>query len=66
MSAHPTPTPAAPRFPSGLGLHEYDAICQRCGRRAGSRMAIDADAPADGFFRVVCDRCTAGDAREAA
>lgn len=66
MATTDTTTPAAPRFPSGLGLHEYDCFCQRCGRRAGSRMAIDAGAPADGFFRVVCDRCTAGDAREAA
>lgn len=43
--------------------HEYDCFCQRCGRRAGSRMATDATAPAERFFRVVCDRCSGGEAQ---
>lgn len=42
------------------GLHEFDCVCQRCGSRAGSRFVVDSDAPKEGFFRVVCDRCTSG------
>lgn len=43
------------------GIHEYDCICQRCGRRAGSRHVIAADAPKHGFFEVTCFHCSAGD-----
>lgn len=59
-----TPTASAPPEPSltlGLQLREYDAFCQRCGRRAGSRFVLDMDRPADGFFRVLCRDCCAGD-----
>ena len=40
---------------------EFDCICQRCGRRAGSRMAYAKDAPKHGYFEVVCFHCSAGD-----
>lgn len=43
------------------GIHEYDCICQRCGRRAGSRHVVSADAPKNGYFEVVCFHCSAGD-----
>jgi hypothetical protein len=48
------------------GLHEYDCICQRCGRRASSRFVIAADAPKAGFFQVVCDVCSTADAPRSA
>ena len=44
-----------------LSQHEFDCICHRCGRRAGSRMAYAKDAPKHGYFEVVCFHCSAGD-----
>ena len=40
---------------------EFDCICQRCGRRAGTRFAAPKDAPPNGYFEVVCFHCSSGD-----
>lgn len=48
------------------GIHEYDCICPRCGRRAGSRHVIAADAPPHGYFEVTCFHCSANDEPRAA
>jgi hypothetical protein len=48
------------------GIHEFDCICQRCGRRDGSRHVIGADAPKLGYFETVCFHCSAGDEPRAA
>ena len=40
---------------------EFDCICQRCGRRAGTRFAAPKDAPPHGYFEVVCFHCSSGD-----
>jgi hypothetical protein len=48
------------------GIHEYDCICQRCGRRAGSRHVVAADAPPSGYFEIVCFHCSANDEPRAA
>ena len=43
---------------------EYDCICQRCGRRDGSRFSLTP--PRHGFFETVCFHCSAGDEPRAA
>ena len=43
---------------------EYDCICQRCGRKDGSRMS--ATPPEHGYFETVCFACSAGDEPRAA
>lgn len=53
----PHTTAPAPQSP-GLALAEFDCVCQRCGQRDGSRFVIERDAPAEGFFRTVCARCS--------
>jgi hypothetical protein len=52
--------------PRSNELHEYDAICGTCGKRDGSRMAVAADAPKDGFFTTRCFHCSAADDTRAA
>jgi hypothetical protein len=47
-----------------LSWHEFDCICQRCGRRDGSKMARTV--PPLGFFQTICNDCAAGDPPRAA
>ena len=55
-----------PTVDARMSLHEYDCICQRCGRRAGSRHALSMDAPPHGYFEIVCFHCSSTDDPRAA